>query len=259
MTDFHKIIILLLGSFSLCLASCKPTGVISSSNNLKPRPAKEIIDKVNERLPEINWLDARAQISMQIEGNTQKFSSQIRIKKDSLFLANGKKISIEGGRIQISRDSFYLLNRVQKTYEIKAYEHVTDAYAIPLGFDQLMNMLLAQPVYPLYPKAYESSIQDGYYSLKGKEDQLGLEYIISGKTFDIVGMKIKDSATKQSCNVRLDEYQDFGDYRLSGLRTFTFDNGAGQLITMKVDFSKIQLNVPKSFKFSIPSGFSKLD
>jgi hypothetical protein len=253
-----QIYIPLLGLL-LLLGSCKPTGVITSSNNLKPRSAKEIIKKVNERLPEIKWLDGRALVSIQIEGNNQKFSSQIRVKKDSLFLANGKKISVEGGRIQISRDSFYLLNRAHKTYEIKAYDHVTEAYAVPLGFDQLMNMLLAQPIFPLDQDRYASTIKEGFYSLKGKEGQLSLEYTISGKTYDIVGMTIKDSATRQSCTVRLDEYKDYGHHRLSGLRTFTFDNGAGQLINMKVDFSKIQLNAPKTFKFSIPSGFIRLD
>lgn len=243
----------------LLLVSCKPTGVLTSSNNLKPITTKELIHKVNDGLPTITWLDGRAIVSIQIEGSAQKFSSQIRVKKDSLFLANGKKISVEGGRIQISRDSFYLLNRVQKTYEIKAYEHVTEAYAIPLGFDQLMNMLLGLPLYALETEGYNNSIKEGYYSLKGRKDNLSLEYYISGKTYDIVSMKIKDASSRQSCEVRLDEYKDFGDHRLSGLRTFTFDNGVGQKIIMRVDFSKIQLNVPKLFKFSIPSGFTRLD
>jgi len=241
------------------MASCKTTGVIMSSKNLKPKSSKDIITEVYKRLPDIKWLDGRATVSIQIKGNTQKFSSQIRVKKDSLFLANGKKISVEGGRIQISRDSFYLVNRLQKTYEIKAYDHVTEAYAVPLGFDQLMNMILALPIYQLDEKLYDSSIKEGFYSLKGKQKNLSLEYIISGRTYDIVGMKIKDLSTRQSCDVGLEDYKDYSDYRMSGLRTFTFDNGAGQQVRMVVDFSKIELNVPKSFRFSIPSGFSRLD
>jgi len=249
----------LLIGLLIFLGGCKSSGVLLPSNNLKPKSPKEIIAKVKKGLPEIQWLDGRANVSITIEGTTQKFSSQIRVKTDSLFLANGKKISVEGGRIQISRDSFYLLNRVQKSIEIKAYEHVTEAYAIPLGFDQLMNMLMAQPLFDLDAQIYKSGIKEGYYSLKGRKENLSLEYLISGETFEIFGMKINDTKSRQSCDVRLDDYRTYGDHRLSGLRTFTFDNGNGQKITMKVDFSKIQLNVPKSFKFSIPPGFTKLD
>jgi len=241
------------------LSACKTSGVITSSNNLKPRSAKEIIGKVNDRLVDILWFDARASVSIQIEGETRKFSSQIRIKRDSLFLANGKKLSQEGGRIQISRDSFYLVNRIHDTYEIRSFDHVTDAYAIPLDFDQLMNMLLGAPIDPLDHELYESSIVDGYYKLQGRYDDLNLDYTISGKTYDIVAIKIKDQVTRQSSDVRLSRYQDFGENRLAGLRTFTFDNGNGQIVTMKVDFSKIEINVPKTFKFSIPSGYTKLD
>ncbi len=258
MTDISKITLLLL-SIWICLASCKPTGVITSSTNLKAKSSSELIKRIQNHLPQVDWLDGRAIVSIQIKGNTQKFSSQIRVKRDSLFLANGKKMSIEGGRIQISRDSFYLINRSQKTYEIKAYNHVTEAYAIPLGFDQLMNMILAQPIYPLDAEVYQSSIKNGYYALTGKVDKLNIDYKISGKTFDIIEMKMKDRSSKQSCVLRLDGYKDYGDHRLARIRTFTFDNGAGHQIIMKVDFAKIQLNVPKSFKFSIPPGFTKLD
>jgi len=253
-TFFVSIVILL----SL-LSSCKTSGVITSSSNLKPKSAKEIISKVNDQLVDILWFDARASVSIQIEGETRKFSSQIRIKRDSLFLANGKKLSQEGGRIQISRDSFYLVNRIHDSYEIRSFEHVTDAYAIPLDFDQLMNMLLGTPIDPLNHNDFESSIVDGYYRLQGRYGNLNLDYTISGKTYDIIAMQIKDQVTRQSSDVRLDRYQDFGDNRLSGLRTFTFNNGNGQIVTMKVDYSKIELNVPKTFKFSIPSGYTKLD
>lgn len=243
----------------LLLAGCKTTGVITSSTNLKPQSAETIIEKVNERLVPIDWFDARATVSIQIKGDTKKFSSQIRVKRDSLFMANGKKLSQEGGRILISRDSFYLLNRINDTYEIKAYDHVTEAYAIPLKFDQLMNMLVGLPIDPLDMNAYESSIIDGFYHLQGRYDDLNLDYTISGKTYDIIGLRVKDQLTRQSCDVRFDSYEDFGDHRLPGLRTFTFNNGSGQIIKMKVDFSKIEINVPKSFKFSIPPGFTRLD
>jgi len=151
----------------ILITSCKTSGVITSKDNLKPKSAKEIIEKLYANQPQIDWLDARASVSIHIEGETRKFSSQIRVKRDSLFLANGKKLSREGGRIQISRDSFYLVNRINDTYEIKSYNHVTEAYAIPLNFDQLMNMLLGLPIDALDHKDFESSIVDGYYKSLG--------------------------------------------------------------------------------------------
>ena len=54
-----------------------------------------------------------------------------------IWLSVSALLGIEVARIQITPDSFKLMNRINKTYWIGDFEDVESAYGIPANYEQL--------------------------------------------------------------------------------------------------------------------------
>lgn len=250
--------IFILGLLFVAAISCKPKKLVTSSDQIAPKSLVELQSAIDNNLTPIEWLDGRASVSIKVEGSIKKFKSQIRVKTDSLFMANGKELSIEGGRILISRDSFYLINRLAKTFEIKSFEAVTAAYGVPLTFDALMSVLVGNPIEPIDTENYEVVIRDRRHNVEGYNRNLKIEYVILDRPVVLQSSSIKDIGTQKSCSVLYEDWQEIDGRLFPLLRTFTFDNGQRQTMTMIVDFSKIELNAPRTFRFDIPPHFTQV-
>src|SRR5690606_1391550 len=108
------------------------------------RSAGFLVEKLKNRdVSGIKTLTARAEIFAEGEGRSVAANANIIWIRDSVLWVNVKKLGVEAARALVTKDSIYLINRLDKTYSIKGLESLQKQYSLPAGFALLQDAVLA--------------------------------------------------------------------------------------------------------------------
>ena len=167
------------------------------------------------------------------------------------------RLSVEGGRALITKDTVTILNRLEKTYTQFPISDLEEKYGIRPDFSYIQDMLLG-----FTPEMIRSDITD----VEQGEDIITITSIIQDIYHQFFVSKI-DATTRGGLfneKIRADgtwEYSEHAivnnDIFLPYNRKYKFQvDGAGQF-DLDLKFSEIELDNPKAIKFSIPDHYTK--
>ena len=247
-----QIFVLLLSI--LLLNSCKTR---NSPSSLKTKSAKFLEKKLNNQKLDAEWYSSKAKISFQDQNQSVKFSTTIRMRKDSVIWMNVKKLGVEAARIQITKDSIYIINRLDKNYIISDFKYIEDRYSLPANFTTLQDLLLGNPVVmTMENKSADTKALN--YILKANNNQIENKYWLDGATFLLAEMNFKEEEQKRELSVEQSRYEainDFGSFPKE--RDITVESRETGKISIAIEFSKIEINTAKSIKFKIPDHYER--
>jgi Domain of unknown function (DUF4292) len=207
----------------------------------------------------LNLVNAQAKIFL--EGNGQSIGATANIIwiRDSVMWMNIKKFGLEAARILVTRDSFFVLNRLEKTYSAKGLESLQWQYSLPAGFDLVQSFLLASPWF--FPDIkLESDIKDGRHRLTGANGRFAADYRMEEETFWLrqeIFLQPRDARTASIL------FENYKKTALAGwfpylriLEAFSPETGD---LRLSLELNEVEFNVPKNFRFEIPTYYTKVD
>jgi hypothetical protein len=250
----------LFAIFSLLLltASACKTGRRATSGELKNKSEKVLMKRLLANQLNADWLSAKARITYQDEYTRQSVSSNVRIKKDSLIWMNFKKFGLEGGRALITPDSVYVIDRLNGEFLAKPFDFLQKTYHLPVGFQGLQAMLLGNPVF--FSQITEASVDQDRYRLSQKTDNLKADYWMDGAKYLLREFFVDDFRNSRSISATAGNYGFLPDNQpFSYLRTMNLKSKDFGEIQVEIDFSKVEINVPKSIPFDIPAHYDRVD
>ncbi|MEP6617125.1 MAG: DUF4292 domain-containing protein [Ginsengibacter sp.] len=252
------------------LASCRSTKKLQTAINRKDTVAivvvnndslldiKNAMDNIHRHYIDFNTFSAK--IKVQYEDNKGKqpdVNAFVRIKKDSLIWIsiNATFLNIEAFRVLISKDSIWILNKLEKQVEYHSLTYLEQVAKIPLDFKTLQDLILGNPIY----------VGNRIVSYKKTENRI----LIS-----TVGEHFKNLLTLSASNNYLVERSKLDDINLAFNRTgdltyYEYENKSGIFFSTfreltvaektKVDitlnFKQYDFNNDLSFPFSIPKNY----
>lgn len=253
--NFRFLIILSL--FLFAVSACK-TGRKAKGGKLKPRSEKVLMKRLLGNQLNADWLSAKAKITYRDEYTRQTVSSNVRIKKDSVIWMNFKKFGLEGGRALITPDSVFVIDRLNGEFLAKPFEFLQKTYHLPVGFQGLQALLLGNPVF--FSKETEASVDDDFYRLSQKTDKLKADYWVDGAKYYLRSFFVDDFRNSRSISAQSSEYGLLSDNQpFSYLRTMNLKSKDFGEVQVEIDFSKVEINVPKNIPFSVPAHYDRVD
>ncbi len=116
-----------------------PTSIIgtgiSSSDSLSR--AMQIADAP------IQWFGAKISVDSDINNQTNSFSANLRIKKDSaIWISISPALGIEVARVLITPDSLKFINRINGTYFKGDFKYLNELLQIEVNFKMIQAILL---------------------------------------------------------------------------------------------------------------------
>ena len=242
--------------FTLFLFACGSNkNVVTSS--LENRSSKSIVKKVNQNHLDYNWFTTKLNGKIETNGADTPFSANLRIRKDSvIWLSVSALLGIEVARIQITPDSFKLMNRINKTYWIGDFEDVESAYGIPANYEQLEGVLVGQ--ISLENQKMSSIVSENKYLLfsKSKKEKSQFKAWIDNRF--LIHTFLLEDELEQSLTIRYLEYEKHAQ-RWVPLKLNLLLANIDQQTEANFTYSKVNINTPKKLNFNIPDSYVPMD
>jgi hypothetical protein len=264
--------ILLIFTVLLMLASCKTTRTVSRGP-LKEEGPENLYSKLKENELHFEWLSAKFDASYTDQNGKTDFKGQIRVRKDSLiWVTISPALGIEAIRMVVTNDSVKYFNRLNKEYFAGDYQLVSQFLQIDIDFDILQALILGNDFQFYETNSFRASIDNQEYKLsttgrrkmrKEAEDANDTSIVLlqniwlNPESFKITRVDVKEFGKD---NRKLEAtYGEFvsldGESYPSALN---FNITAESPFSLRLSYSKMELNNPMSFPFTIPGSYKRI-
>jgi hypothetical protein len=239
---------------------------------LKEAKATYLLEELAANELQFDWLTAKFSIDYIYDKKLTEFKGQLRIRKDSIiWLSLTPALGIEAARLKITNDSIFFMNRISKIYLKGDYSYLNDYLQTNIDFDILQSIIIGND-FQFYEKSkFKATIDGQEYKLSTTERHKLKKFMkadetdakafyediwLNPETFKISKVSMKEITNDKKLDAF---YSDFRD--ISG-QLFPFDIifeiTADEKVTVKVNYSRINLDEPQSFPFSIPSKYERI-
>ncbi len=255
---------LLIGTILLLGVSCKSSSK-AGTQKLKKKSARFLVKKLDQHKNDFEWFAAKAKIDYEDQNFSQHFTSNIRIRKDSVIWMNIKKLGVEAARVLVRPDSIFVINRLDKSYIANSLENLPFDFGLPPSIEEqdvfsvFQSVLYADPIWFLQRSDLEAKIKAKQYLLTGKSDFLNVKYFINGYDFVLESLNLKEAKGNQSLSIDFDSYNVIEEHNFPYFRRLNFSGNDNVKVDVEMKFSKVQINEEKNIKFEIPPHYTRLD
>lgn len=162
-----KSIIKITGAFVLLITlfGCRSTKKLQTAINKKDTAVaiqnsppsddsskiiETVLDNLKKNHIDFNTFSAKIKVDYQdSKGRQPDVNAFVRMKKDSLIWIsiNATFLNIEAFRVLISKDSIWILNKLEKQLEQHSLSFLEEVAKIPLDFNTLQDLIVGNPIY----------------------------------------------------------------------------------------------------------------
>jgi hypothetical protein len=240
---------------------------------LKEEGPEYLYSRLKDNELRFDWLSAKFDASYSGKKNSSSFKGQVRVRKDSLiWVSITPALGIELFRMIITSDSVKYVNRFNKEYFLGDYALVSRFLQIHIDFDILQSLILGNDFQFYESNSFRASIDNLNYKLsttgrrkirKEAEDANADPIVLLQNIWlDPESFKIKKVDVKEYLkdNRKLSAtYSDFlGLDNQLYPSALNFDIQAEDMINIKINYSKVTLDEPMTFPFSIPGNYKRI-
>ena len=242
---------------ALILSSCSAKKKIVSAKDVREKPTPEaLLQFLQDQQIRSHWLTARAKVFYEDEQQTVNATLHLRMREDSLIWLSFRKFNLEAIRVKITPDSVFVLNRLEKQFAILPIAELGQQYNLPASFGNLQTLIKGGVVLDSGRKIALKQ-KEGTFVLSQESSSLSTSAVVD--TQDLSLRQLKFRSDDKLLNINLEEYTRINDrHNFSYLRKVNiFSRSLGE-ISCFLNFSKVELNIPKNIRFEIPDRYTRV-
>jgi hypothetical protein len=260
----------LLGCFLilLLLAGCKTNKQIATvSSPVTKAAAADFFDAILKQSYNFNTLAART--NMEFKTPRQEISSRVDIKmiKDTVILLSLQPmLGIEAVRMEFSRDSVKMIDRINKQCLLESYISLKEQTKVDFNFYNLQalfsNHIFVPGMAAINPSLYSrfKITNEGRLSKVQINDAAQMLYtFVSERGEKLLSTDIDDASTQYNLKWQ------YSDFKASDGQTFPMQMimqlaGKGETaLAVKISFARLQRNIPVTREFAIPKNYKRVN
>lgn len=257
----------------ILLASCRSTKKIQTAIERKDTVVTEVFaNKIDSqqliknalvKLGEnrIEFQTFSAKVDVDYRGGDDKHydvNANLRMYKDSLIWASVNAVfGIEAMRMLITKDSIFLLNKLNKTYLVRSIDYLQEVTSLPLTLSTLQNLLLGNPVFVDSANMVSYSNDNNTIALLSIGKTFKNLITINGNSNVLVHSKLDDIdiARSRTADLNYDDYENKKGRSFSSKRRITV--AEKNKLDISLNFKQYEFNDDVNFPFSIPKNYQK--
>lgn len=244
------IFICAISSLGVLLGSCKAKKITSD----KMKSEKELQQALDLHNYDFDWFSAKGKLKYKNVYESGKATINVRMKKDSIIWLNITKFSIEIARVKMTPDSVYVVYRWERLYTRDRLEKFTSDYNTNFNFTELQDLFFGNVTTTENVNFVERDSTK--YHISADKDGIKYDYHVNPYNLLLEKFYVSDSERRGVIG-KYGDYKEHEDGNLfSYLREYTFKED-DEVTYLAIDYSDIEIDVPKKIKFSIPSHYDE--
>jgi hypothetical protein len=208
----------------------------------------------------VDYTTFSAKVDVDYRGGDDKHydvNATIRIYKDSLIWASVNAVlGIEAMRVLITKDSVFLLDKLNKTYTARSVDYLQEVTSLPLNLSTLQNLLIGNPVFIDSVVNYTND-NNGTISLLSIGSAFKNLVTINANNNTLVHAKLDDVDITRSrtANLSYDDYETKRGKLFSTKRRISVAEKNKLDITL--NFKQVEFDQEVNFPFSVPKNYKR--
>ena len=243
------------------LLGCGAKKKLTLKDDEKPLSAAKVYKNLLANRKDFKGIDGQGKFKFQDDYLSISGTFNLKSKKDSCIWVRVKKFGFEAARVFITKDSFFLINRLERTYSALPLNYLESKYQVPASFEDLQDLLWGnapsvKPELLTLSRMTTDSIQLNY-----QESQYVSSFMINALTYDITEVNLWDKRKPgQFVAFGYEGYKPVNaEDNFSYIRLIRLFAEATGKVNFDLQFSNINFEVPKDIRFEIPSRYDKAD
>lgn len=237
--------LLLLAFLALAIIGCNRKS--SYSGPIPTYTKAQVYQALVQHNVDFDWWVAKGKLEMESPEESVSGSTRLRIRKDSLVWMVGKKFAVEGMRMLVQPDSFWIKYPLERAYQRGRVDDFLRYYDLDMDYTDFQQVMAGNVMLP--DSSYsEFEQQDSLVQLSYFDGTYQYRYQMHPYTLELSRMDIS-VPRGQSLTLRFDEYRKVkgSPYKLAHKRSLTVPGS----VDMKFSLSEILINEAKKTPFSI--------
>lgn len=241
--------------FASCGGSKKITGDKTTDTKIEI-PAIKIEDYYKQGV-NYNTFTGKAAMQYQNAKQSQKLGANIKMNKAKNIWTN---INAMGGIVEVARafitpDSLMAMLPLNRDAYALSYKDGLALIQAELDFATLQNLFIGNPLIE-GAKDVKVEEQDGNIIVSLKQNGYNLFITYDKVTQLIKQQHITNTEKKFSCLILQQNYKPLADKQPFSFTRKIEINNNGEQMTMDMDFSKAEINIPADINFRIPESYT---
>ena len=201
-----------------------------------------------------------AKVNTDYEGGDRKkydVNVIIRMKKDSLiWISVNAALGIEAMRVLIDNDSVRILNKLDKEYQVRSLEYLTEVAALPLDLRAVQELIIGNPVF-LDTNIVSYSTAENNISLLSEGQWFRHLITMNNNDHLVLHSKLDDVniLRNRTCFLTYAEYETDKGVKFSTNRTISVTEK--NKLDVKLKFKQYAFNETLTYPFSVPKNYKK--
>jgi len=249
---------LLLG-LVLMVVACKPKKVIVAPPVVAPvvvAPDKkpDNLNMLKGKDLSFNTLSLKGKANLSVNGKENNVTMLIRIEKDKKIWVSVTAIAgIEVARAVITPDSLLLRNNLDKTYARKPFSYIYSFTNKQINF-KLLQAVFAGNTMPDFMNVNSKLVQEnGVWVLSGSTNSLAYRSLFN-TLLKVSETSLNDAKAAQAFKVIYGNYTPLNSALFPS--SLKINSMSGQKkIDVEIEFTKIDVNIPVEFPFTVPKSY----
>ncbi|MGF1923781.1 MAG: DUF4292 domain-containing protein [Bacteroidia bacterium] len=253
----NKLLLLLVVTLTF---ACKAKKIIVAPPAI-PEKAIVVPDKKPENLSMLkgkdltfNTLSLKGKASLNVGGDENNVTMLIRMEKDKRIWVSVTAIAgIEVARALITPDSLLLRNNLQKTYVRKPFSYIYGYTNKQVNFKLLQSVFAGNTMADFMKVSSDLKQEGGVWVLSGSANNLAYRSLFN-TLLKINETSLNDAKAAQAFKVTYGSYTPLNSALFPSSLKINSMSGSKK-IDVDLNYTKIDINVPVDFPFSVPKSY----
>lgn len=222
------------------------------------RTEESIVKALAANEVDFQWYNAKIGANIKSPEYSGGATIILRMEAESIIWAQFKKLAVEGGRALVTKDSFFVINRIERSYQRASLQAFFDMIENKIGFLDLQKIFLGN-VFPsklLSITSFDQIDGECFINADVNDSALKLKYGIDAYSQLVNSLEFEDEEGN-SFYLTLDDYRLYKSKQIpySVVATLNY-NGVEYAIDLEI--KDLELDVQKEMIFSIPSHYEEI-
>jgi hypothetical protein len=254
-------ILFILCSITSCRTKKIATGAVAhrSDSIALNNEAYRLIQKCRDNSINYDWLSTRVRVEYSDNNISQDFTAVVRMRRDSvLWISLQGPFGIEGGRILITRDSIFVMNKLRGEYLRQPISYLSVLMPMQTDLRQVQDFILG--TYLLFAEAVPEyrGLEDSLHLIQAESPQFRYQSKLYPQNYTLARSVLTDKMINRLMNVTFGGYSQEQGKPFSADRTINIKQG-NKDINLHLVFTKLKVNEVLNFPFDIDPGMRRVD